>query len=88
MPTTCPSCGATFEDDHPVCPKCLFVIDRERWNEDAGSPGADADDRARELADAPIGPRRRAERRPGLERLPADVQQLPARRPPSLTRAG
>jgi len=55
VPTTCPSCGATFDDDPPVCRRCLFVIDRQRWNEDAGSPGADADDRARDLADAPVG---------------------------------
>ncbi|HXZ56731.1 MAG TPA: hypothetical protein VEG40_04015 [Gaiellaceae bacterium] len=55
MSTTCPSCGATFEDDTPVCRKCFFVIDHARWNEDAGSPGADADDRAKDLQDAPIG---------------------------------
>jgi hypothetical protein len=55
MPTTCPSCGATFDEDIPVCRSCFFVIDRQRWNEDAGSPGADADDRAKDLADAPIG---------------------------------
>jgi hypothetical protein len=56
VPTTCPSCGATFEDDTPVCRKCFFVIDHARWNQDAGSPGADESDRAKELEDAPIGP--------------------------------
>ena len=56
VPTTCPSCGATFEDDTPVCRKCFFVIDHARWNQDGVSPGADESDRAKELEDAPIGP--------------------------------
>ena len=32
------------------------MIDRERWNQDAGTPGANEFDRAHELEDAPIGP--------------------------------
>jgi hypothetical protein len=56
VPTTCPSCGARFEDDTPVCRNCFFVIDRERWNGDAGRLGPDQRDRALELEDAPIGP--------------------------------
>jgi hypothetical protein len=56
MPTTCPSCGATFEDDTSVCRTCFFVIDHERWNADAGRLGPDQRDRALELEDAPIGP--------------------------------
>lgn len=56
MATVCPSCGATLDGDPAVCRKCFHIIDRSRWQHDAGRLGLDERDRGRELNDPPVGP--------------------------------
>jgi hypothetical protein len=52
----CPRCGTSLRDDAAVCGSCLYVLDRERWQHDAGRLGADGRGGGAPLEDAPVGP--------------------------------
>jgi hypothetical protein len=54
--TTCPRCGEELRSDAVVCRHCLFILDRSRWQHDAGRLGADDRGRGRPLEDPPIEP--------------------------------
>jgi hypothetical protein len=53
---TCPSCGESVADGAAVCRHCLFVIDREHWQHDAGRLGADDRGAGHPLEDPSVGP--------------------------------
>jgi hypothetical protein len=52
----CPKCGEELALDAAVCRHCFAVLDRSRWQHDAGRLGADDRGRGRPLEDPPIGP--------------------------------
>ena len=52
----CPRCDAELKAGAAVCRSCLFVVDRERWQHDAGRLGADDRGGGRPLEDPPVGP--------------------------------
>jgi hypothetical protein len=54
--TTCPRCSGELSSDAVVCRHCFHVLDRSRWQHDAGRLGADDRGRGRPLEDPPIGP--------------------------------
>jgi hypothetical protein len=56
MVTTCPSCGASLEQDAHVCHECFFVVDHEHWRHESGGLGADNRGGGKPLEDPPIGP--------------------------------
>ena len=54
--TACPTCGEALPGGAQVCRHCLAVVDRERWDHDAGRLGADERGAGRPLEDPPVGP--------------------------------
>jgi hypothetical protein len=54
--TACPRCGKPLEVDVAVCRRCLHIVDREKWQHDAGRLGADDRGGGRPLEDPPLGP--------------------------------
>ena len=55
MPT-CPQCGTALKERTAVCANCLSIVDRERWDHDAGRLGSDNRGAGRPLEDPPVGP--------------------------------
>ena len=54
--TSCPRCGASLIPEAKVCRECLYVVDREGWQHDAGRLGADDRGAGQQLEDPPVGP--------------------------------
>jgi hypothetical protein len=54
--SACPRCGKELADDAAVCRHCLHILDRGRWQHDAGRLGADGRGRGQPLEDPPVGP--------------------------------
>jgi hypothetical protein len=54
---TCPNCGEVLQAEAKICRHCLYVVDREAWQQhDAGRLGADDRGGGHELEDPPVGP--------------------------------
>jgi hypothetical protein len=54
---TCPRCGEELQAAAKVCRHCLYVLDREAWQQhDAGRLGADDRGGGQPLEDPTVGP--------------------------------